>query len=49
VGYVVSENKNVGGKIRKYYTITTMGRKMLAESMAQIRELVDEVLEDREE
>ncbi|MDY7029536.1 MAG: PadR family transcriptional regulator [Spirochaetota bacterium] len=48
-GYLVSEKKNVGGKIRKYYTITTRGKKMLAESMAQIRELVDEVLEDREE
>ncbi|MBW1666894.1 MAG: helix-turn-helix transcriptional regulator [Deltaproteobacteria bacterium] len=48
-GYLVSEKINVGGKIRKYYKITRKGKRMLTEAKQQIRELVDEVLEDSKE
>ena len=36
----------VNGKVRKYYTITPAGRQALAAAKRQIRELVDEVLQD---
>ncbi|RKX78690.1 MAG: PadR family transcriptional regulator [Spirochaetes bacterium] len=48
-GYLVSEKKNVNGKIRKYYTITGEGKKMLEDAKRQIKELVDEVLEQEGE
>lgn len=44
-GYVEREDRVVGGKVRKYYTITNDGRQALAEARQQIGELVDEVLE----
>ena len=44
-GYLVREDQVVGGKVRKYYTITDAGRQALAEARQQIGELVDEVLE----
>jgi DNA-binding PadR family transcriptional regulator len=34
----------VDGKIRKYYEITSKGRKTLAEAKKKIKELVDEVM-----
>ncbi len=46
-GMLVSEKINVGGKIRKYYIITVEGRRVLAEARKKIRELADEVLEER--
>ena len=46
-GYLVSEKKNVNGKIRKYYMITKEGRRMLMDAKPQIRELVEEVLEGK--
>jgi DNA-binding PadR family transcriptional regulator len=36
----------VGGKVRKYYTITDPGREALAEARLKIGELVGEVLDD---
>lgn len=48
-GYLVSEERLVGGKIRKYYSITDDGRDMLARARAQIRELTGEVLTERTE
>jgi PadR family transcriptional regulator, regulatory protein PadR len=45
-GYLTREDKNVEGKVRKYYSITEAGRSALAEARALIRELVDEVLEE---
>jgi DNA-binding PadR family transcriptional regulator len=44
-GYLTVERRVVGGKVRKYYTITPEGRRVLAEARTKIRELVDEVLE----
>lgn len=44
-GYLVRESRNVGGKIRKYYSTTDKGREALREARQKIRELVDEVLD----
>lgn len=44
-GYLVSEERVVKGKVRKYYTITAAGSQALVEARERIRELVDEVLE----
>ncbi|MCP3031773.1 PadR family transcriptional regulator [Halobacillus sp. A1] len=38
--------QNVNGKIRKYYTITEKGRRVLEEGKQQVRELAEEVLDD---
>jgi DNA-binding PadR family transcriptional regulator len=45
-GYLRREDRVVGGKVRKYYTLTPTGYAALEEARAKIRELVDEVLED---
>jgi PadR family transcriptional regulator, regulatory protein PadR len=47
-GYLVREDRVVGGKIRKYYTLTEVGFQALSEARVKIRELVDEVLEDNQ-
>jgi DNA-binding PadR family transcriptional regulator len=47
-GYLESATRPVGGKVRKYYSITAEGRLALAQARHQIRELVAEVLEDAE-
>lgn len=44
-GLLVSEQKIVGGKARKYYRITGAGRKVLADILPRIQELVDEITE----
>jgi DNA-binding PadR family transcriptional regulator len=44
-GYLVHEDRVVGGKVRKYYSITRAGRVALGQSRRQIIELVHEVLE----
>ncbi len=46
-GYLARENRLVGGKVRKYYTITPAGRAALDEARQKIHELVAEVLEGR--
>ena len=46
-GYLVSEERVVRGKVRKYYTITEKGKQTLAELRPKIVELVNEVLEER--
>jgi len=43
--YLRRADRVVGGKVRKYYVITTRGRKALAVAREKIRELVREVLE----
>ncbi len=45
-GLLISEQKNVGGKIRKYYTITERGKVVLEEAKIKAKELVDELFED---
>jgi PadR family transcriptional regulator, regulatory protein PadR len=47
-GYIVRENRTVGGKVRKYYTTTDEGKKALSETKHKIRELVYEVLEEQD-
>jgi DNA-binding PadR family transcriptional regulator len=44
-GYLVHSDQVVGGKMRKYYTLTDAGGRALEEARHKIRELVDEVLE----
>jgi PadR family transcriptional regulator, regulatory protein PadR len=44
-GYLERQDQLIGGKIRKYYTLTERGHAALAEAKTKIRELVSEVLE----
>ena len=44
-GYLLREERVIGGKVRKYYAISDQGRRALAEARQYIGELVDEVLE----
>lgn len=46
-GYLALKEKNVGGKIRKYYRLTSKGKKALKECKEKIRELVDEVIREK--
>ena len=46
-GYLESRPKVVGGKVRKYYTITERGLIALNEARQKIAELVNEVLLDK--
>ena len=46
-GYLVREDRVVGGKLRKYYTITQEGRSRLDEARQKIGELVTEVVQGR--
>ena len=46
-GYLERESRVVAGKVRKYYRITTRGLSVLAKSKKKIRELVEEVIEER--
>ena len=48
-GLLASEQELVQGKIRKYYRITDEGRSTLALLRPKVRELVNEVLRDKEE
>jgi DNA-binding PadR family transcriptional regulator len=43
-GFLKSEKKNVKGKIRKYYTITPAGNKILLEALVKLKELTSELL-----
>jgi DNA-binding PadR family transcriptional regulator len=42
-GYLASEQRVVGGRVRRYYTATEDGRWLLARLRPRVRELVDEV------
>lgn len=44
-GYLNRESRVVGGRVRKYYTITDKGQAALVEARRKIAELVGEVLE----
>ncbi|HEY82933.1 MAG TPA: helix-turn-helix transcriptional regulator [Dehalococcoidia bacterium] len=46
-GYLESHPKVVGGKVRRYYTITEKGKVALEEARKKIRELVAEVMEEK--
>src|SRR3990172_3155163 len=45
-GYLESYQENVGGKLRKYYTITKKGREALAQAKIKAKELVEELFEE---
>src|SRR5689334_5568654 len=44
-GYLLREDRLVGGKVRKYYAATEDGRRVLEQTRDKIGELVSEVLE----
>jgi len=44
-GYLSSERRKEGGRVRRYYTATQAGRAALREARARIAELAAEVLE----
>ena len=46
-GYLSVQKRVVGGKVRKYYTITEQGMVVLNEAKKKIAELVNEVLLDK--
>ena len=46
-GYLSVQKRVVGGRVRKYYTITEQGIVVLDEARKKIAELVDEVLRER--
>ena len=45
-GYLSSQRRLVGGKVRRYYDITQQGLAALEEAKGKITELVDEVLKE---
>ncbi len=45
-GYLKSKNENVKGKVRRYYTTTKSGIKILEKAKMQAKELVEELYED---
>lgn len=45
-GYLQSESENVNGKVRRYYTITKSGKKILEKAKYQAKELVEELYEE---
>jgi len=45
-GFLVSQSKNVDGKIRKYYRITRKGERILREAKMKIKELIEEIMEE---
>ena len=44
--YLASHRQLVGGKTRRCYTITPLGRRALTRAKAKVRELFDELFED---
>ncbi|MBZ0180135.1 MAG: PadR family transcriptional regulator [Melioribacteraceae bacterium] len=45
-GYLKSKKENINGKIRRYYSITATGKKLLNKAKEQAKELVEELYED---
>ncbi|MFG6150540.1 PadR family transcriptional regulator [Halobacillus sp. B23F22_1] len=45
-GLLYKYDETVNGKVRKYYTITKEGKRVLEEGKQQVRELAQEVLHD---
>ena len=48
-GYLSEERRVVGGQVRKYYRIMALGQQALVLVRPKIRELVSEVLAERQE
>jgi DNA-binding PadR family transcriptional regulator len=47
-GYLVSRMQFVAGRRRRYYRATASGHRVLASSRTRLRELVAEILQDRD-
>ena len=47
-GYLKSSSKVVEGRVRKYYQATTEGKQVLEQSKKRIRELVTEVVYEKD-
>jgi PadR family transcriptional regulator PadR len=47
-GFLSREDRVVNGKVRKYYTITPLGRRALKEARLKALELVNEIVGDDE-
>ena len=45
-GYLRSSRKAVGGKVRRVYRATSLGRKALGDAKMKVRELFGELLEE---
>jgi DNA-binding PadR family transcriptional regulator len=48
LGYLRSRTELINGKRRLYYRATAAGRKMLIEARAKLKELVGEVIDDKD-
>ncbi len=46
-GYLRREKQIVNGRVRKYYTATSQGKRALKQARGKIAELVSEVLEEQ--
>jgi len=46
-GYLERSSKVVNGRVRKYYQATAKGKLVLGQSKKKIKELVDEVIEEK--
>ncbi|MBI4268178.1 MAG: helix-turn-helix transcriptional regulator, partial [Chloroflexi bacterium] len=47
-GFLSSEKSVVSGKMRKYYRVTEEGKEALSQSYDKIRELSQELMDNRE-
>lgn len=45
-GYLKSKKENINGKVRRYYSITASGKKLLEKAKLQANELVKELYEE---
>jgi PadR family transcriptional regulator, regulatory protein PadR len=48
-GFLAREDRVVNGKVRKYYTITPLGRRALGEARRKALELLNEIVNDDDE
>jgi DNA-binding PadR family transcriptional regulator len=46
-GLLQSQEQVVDGKVRKYYRITSKGKKTLQQGKEQVQELLNEIIEDQ--
>jgi len=45
-GYLTSQRRQAGKRLRRYYRITLSGEQILAEARSKVRELVNEIIEE---
>jgi DNA-binding PadR family transcriptional regulator len=49
LGYLKSRTEVIAGKQRRYYQATDAGRRVLADARVKLRELVGEIVEDKDD